>query len=152
MRKKCVSCGFICFITDETCKRCGSDNLAPFPQQVEPPEGGRQYSIKPLSFWNYLVYFLCALVIEFVALLPILSSLGMRHTSGAPVSNFEFYSLIIIIILHLPTLLITWSLGQLFGEPMMMLTPFMQILFWTFLFGYIARRKRTKAASNESNL
>lgn len=144
MRRKCVSCGLICFISDESCKRCGSNNLVPFSYPNEQLVEAEQNPFKPLSVRNYLTYFLIALVIEIAALFPILSDLGMRHTSRA-VSNSEFYSLIIIFILHLPSILITMGLNQIGGGDWLLFTPILQIAFWIFLFVYFGRRKRIKS-------
>ena len=143
MRKKCVSCGFICFKTDEVCKRCGSNNLELFPYSVGTSNEEKQILSKPLSFWNYLIYFLLALVIEFVVLFPVLGGMGTSH--GSTVSHSQINNVIIVYILHLPTILITWILGQLTDPFVMVFTPITQIIFWTFLFAYLGRRKRIKS-------
>jgi hypothetical protein len=146
MRKKCGNCGLICFMSDETCKRCGSQQFVIDPDPNE--SQAKESHLKPLSFWSYLKYFLLAVLIEVVALASFIPALGeqmMRHSSNAPRPSGEIVSEWVAFILHLPTVLVTFPLAILTYTFIMLLTPLTQIIFFTCLFAYIARRRRMKS-------
>jgi hypothetical protein len=142
MRKKCISCGLICFLTDQFCKRCGSDNLLSISNTEKVLVKEFQSLKKQLSFWSYLLFFFLAVLIEFIALLPVLANIGMRHSSRAPLTEFEIKSRIVAFVAHLPTILLPYLLRDFDGGIFILITPITQIIFWTCLFSYIARRIR----------
>lgn len=86
-----------------------------------------------------LKYILLAILIEMIALLvyfPAFIEGMMRHSAGAPRSQIENVSNVVAFILHLPTILLTYSFDAL-----ILLTPITQIVFWSWLFAYIGRRR-----------
>ena len=93
--------------------------------------------------WTYLKCFLLAVAIEVVALaslLPGLAEIGMRHTAKAPPSDTEVLSGKVAFILHLPTVLLTWPFRNS-RTPIIFFTPLLQIVFLTFLFALISRKR-----------
>jgi hypothetical protein len=146
MSKKCISCGVVWFVSDESCKRCGSvefivDDSTDTKNKLPEKTG------KSLSGWSYVKCFFLAVLIEVVALasgLPaVAAGIGTRHSANAPPSNEP---LIVIserafFILHLPTILFTLPFKNS-RLPIIFLTPLGQIIFFTCLFAYIARRKQ----------
>jgi hypothetical protein len=125
MSKKCKNCDLVCFASDEACKRCGSPDFADSDSNFVP---------KTISFWTYLCCFLLALVFEVVAILPALGSLGFSK-SGTGLSAILF-------LLHLPSSAVTLLLLNLTGNPLpLLLTPLLQIIFWTSYLIYRLRKK-----------
>ncbi|MDQ3797856.1 MAG: hypothetical protein M3384_00250 [Acidobacteriota bacterium] len=139
MRKKCIECGLIGFISDEICKRCGSNKLTAIPNQNASPAQERETFPEPLSIWNYLIYAFLAIIIEIGATSPIWLLIGSHP--GGDASGF----LQLAFILNLPTVLITWSLDILIGSNFnrIFFTPITQIIFWVCLFAYFGNRRRT---------
>lgn len=150
MRKKCSQCGFVNFIADESCKKCGSDKL--FKTLVSDslliktlPNESRK-----LPIWGYPIFFILALIAEFVALLPILANLGMRHSANAAVTDWERSAQFWIFILHLPSSVVPWLFTQ-FGEifsVFYLFVPFTQIIFWTFFLPFIWKKLNNCMESN----
>lgn len=84
-------------------------------------------------------YFLLATLIEAVALavyFPAFIGGMMRHSARAPRSQAEIISGAAAFILHLPTILITYPFDAL-----ILVTPVTQVVFLTWLFAYIGRRR-----------
>jgi hypothetical protein len=80
---------------------------------------------------------LLAVVIELIALaayFPAFIEGMMRHSSQAPRGQLENVSGIVGFLLHLPTILLTYPFG-----PLVLITPFTQIVFWSWLLSYAAR-------------
>jgi len=125
MRKKCALCGMICFISDASCKRCGSTELINFPNYIELPVNKQSNPSRSLLVWSYLLFFCLALVIEVVATSPIWGLIGTGP--GGDHTDFERSALI----LNLPTVLLIWFLGKITGSNIILflLTPFTQIIF-----------------------
>jgi hypothetical protein len=140
MRKKCVSCGMICFISDVSCKRCGSTELNDFPNDEEPASNKQQNPMRSLTIWSYLILFCLAVFFEIVATSPIWGLIGSG--SGGDQTGF----LRLAFILNLPTVIIIWSLDKLIGTDsvLYLITPFTQIIFWFCLFVCLARRRWSK--------
>lgn len=143
MRKKCASCELIGFANDEVCRRCGSDKIFKYPEPEELPKIPVD-SKKNLPIWSYLICFVLACIIEFIALLPVLANLGMRHSAAAPVSEFEKNSQIAAFILHLPTSIFAYVFWGYGGEFIFINAPFIQIIFWTLIFAKLWRKINNK--------
>lgn len=139
-RKKCNACGLIAFASDEVCKRCGSDKLFGYQMPEALPVTTNLSTEKSLPFWNYIVCFVLACVFECVAIFPVLANIGFRHSANAPVSDYERNSAVVAFILHLPTSAIAYISVHLDGGLLFLLTPFIQIIFWTFMFSKLWRR------------
>ena len=147
MRKQCTSCGFITFISDESCKRCGSPHLVITPGPGGSPAGDNQPVPGSLPFTSYLKCFSLAVLIEVIALasfLPALAEQMMRHSARASRTQMEIVSEGVASVLHLPTILIMWPLTVMTDSIIVWLTPVTQIIFWTVLFTSIARRRRAQ--------
>jgi hypothetical protein len=133
MYRQCVSCEFIFSSTGDHCPKCGSKRLISAPE----PAGDSDVSASSrIPFSASLICFGLAVLIEFFALLLFIGEAGMRHSPNAPMSNGEF----LILILHLPTVLLSWALGNTFAP----FVPITQLIFWTYLFSGIWRRLAAK--------
>ncbi len=145
MRKKCSSCGLICFDSDEICKRCGSKQL--FNNKLSEVEAVElsPKSSKKLPFWSYIIFFVIAVIIEFVSLLPGLANMGMRHSANAPLSDSERTAQLWFFILNLPFALLPWLLTQIsqIFDIFYLFVPFAQIIFWTIFLAYLWKRLKT---------
>jgi len=148
MRKKCVSCGLICFSADETCKRCGSNQLEMTSTVNNSPNNIAPVSVKQNLPPNYLKYFFFAVGIEFFALLlslPAWGQIGMHNSANASSSIFEILCGLIFLVLHFPTLYINIALMLLTRtEIFLFLTPITQIAFWTYFLARMNLRKMRK--------
>lgn len=92
-----------------------------------------------MSRRGLIKYILLAILIEAIALaayFPAFAEGMMRHSARAPRSRMEVISNVAAFILHLPTVLLTYPFGAL-----ILVTPITQIVFLTWLFAYIGRRK-----------
>ena len=151
MRKRCISCGLICFVDDESCKRCGSTELKAISNENHLSNHNAPESLKPNSPPNYFRYFLFAVGIEFGALvlsLPGLAASGMRHSANAPTSMFEMIAGLLVFMLHFPTLFINLALMMITqSEVFILLTPVTQIIFWTY---FLARLNRKRTVNQKS--
>lgn len=90
-------------------------------------------------------YALRAVAIELVALAvyaPAVFAGMMRHSSLAPRTSLENISSAAAYILHLPTVLFTYPFDGL-----VLVTPFTQVVFWTWLLSYIDARRQTGSAA-----
>jgi hypothetical protein len=124
MSKKCKNCDLVCFASVEACQRCGSSDFTDTVSAFVP---------KTISFWKYVRCFLLALVFEFIAILPALGSLGFSN-GGTGLSAVMF-------LLHLPSSAVTLLLLNLTGNPLpLLLTPLLQIIFWTSYLIYRLRK------------
>lgn len=139
-RKKCNACGLIAFASDEVCKRCGSDELFESKMPEDLPVTENLSTDESLPVWNYVVCFVLACILEAVAIFPILANIGFRHTANAPVSYFDQLWVIAVIILHLPTLIFAYIFSYVNDGLALLLTPFIQIIFLTFIFSKLWRR------------
>jgi len=85
---------------------------------------------------TFVVSLCLAVVIEFVALLPIFALMGTSHGSHAP-NEAELQVERLSFILHLPTVLIAWGLDKLvLDNAFLLIVPITQIIFWTVVFNY----------------
>jgi hypothetical protein len=133
MYRQCISCEYTFSSTGDLCPKCGSKRFISAPEPsaaVAVALNGR------IPFSANLICFGLAALIEFFALLLYLGKAGMRHSPNAPMSNGEF----LILILHLPTILLSWALGNLFAP----FVPITQPIFWTYLFSGVWRRLAAK--------
>jgi hypothetical protein len=92
-----------------------------------------------MSSRGIVKYILLAILIEVVALavyFPAFAAGMMRHSARAPRSPMENISNVAGFILHLPTILLTYPFDTL-----VIVTPVTQIVFLTWLFAYVGRRK-----------
>ena len=92
-----------------------------------------------MSSRGRLKYILLAILIEVIALVayfPAYIEGMMRHSARAPRSEMENISNVAAFILHLPTIILTYPFGAL-----VLVTPITQIVFFSWLFAYIGRRK-----------
>ena len=148
MRKKCVSCGLICFLADESCKRCGSTQLEIISTANNSPNNIAPKFAKQNLSPNYLKYFFFAVGIEFLALVlsfPAWGQIGMHGGANASSSIFEILCGLIFLVLHFPTLYINIALMLLTRtEIFLFLTPITQIAFWTYFLARLNLRKRRK--------
>src|SRR5262245_58987227 len=81
---------------------------------------------------------LLAILIEIVALavyFPAFIEGMMRHSALAPRKPIESVSNALGFVMHLPTILLTYPLDGL-----VLVTPLTQIVFWSWLLGYLRRR------------
>ena len=142
MRKKCSQCGMICFASDEICGRCGAKTLFEIQLPSDTTSENIEIGQNKISWWGYLIFFVLAVIIEFFALLPILANIGWRHSANAPMSDFERKSQFWAFVLHLPTVIVPWTLNQLIDifSPFYLFIPFTQIIFWTFCLAFIWKR------------
>jgi hypothetical protein len=92
--------------------------------------------------WGYPIVFVLAVLIEFLACLPGLANLGMRHSASAAVSDWELRAQFWLFVLHLPTAAVPWVLSkvsQVFST-FYIFVPFTQIIFWTIILRVIWQR------------
>ena len=147
MRKKCVSCGLICFLADESCKRCGSIQLEIISTANHSSNSNALTAKQKLSP-NYLKYFFFAIGIEFLALVlsfPAWGQIGMHHSANASSSIFEMLCGLLFLVLHFPTLFVNLALMLLLhNEIFLFLTPITQIAFWTYFLARMNLRKMRK--------
>lgn len=139
MRKKCAECGFICFKSDESCKKCGSSELELVPVSESLNSATVISADNPMSFWNYVLNFGLAIFIEFLALLPILMFIG-SHGKGT--SDFEINMLRLVYILNLPSSFVFWFLQQAVHNDFILLNPLTQVIFWWWLLNFVTRRMK----------
>jgi hypothetical protein len=142
MRKKCPQCGLICFPANEVCQRCGSQTLIESVAGDDKPLEREVIEEKTVPFWAYLIFFVLAVLIEFLALMPALANLGMRHSANAAVSDSERRAQFWIFILHLPSALLPWMCSQISEvfSIFYLLVPFAQIIFWTWFLAFLWKR------------
>lgn len=143
MRKKFVSCGLIGFATDKICRRCGSDKIFKYPESDELQKNPVD-SKKNLPVWSYLICFVLACIIEFIALLPVLANIGWRHSAAAPVSKTESEFQIAAFVLHLPSSFLYWLPYPFDGAFALLLIPFTQLIFWTLFLSFLWRKIQNK--------
>lgn len=121
MSKKCKKCNLVCFPSENICKRCNSEEF--FVSTVS------KLGTPEIPFGKYLICFLIAVAIEFVALLPALAGLGFSKASNGLG--------VLLFFLHLPTIAITMLLTNLTGNTeLFLLTPVLQVIFWTIVIIY----------------
>lgn len=133
-RKKCAACGLIAFASEDVCKRCGSDKLFDYAMPEDLPLETKTNSKNEMHFLNYVACFMLACIVECAAIFPILQYVGLS-ASGAATSYEEQLSVVIVFVLHLPTSFFVYLLfGTDFGFFLLLITPFIQIIFWTFMF------------------
>src|SRR6478672_10060838 len=113
MRKECIDCNLICFAHDTTCKRCGSDHLVEVPlPSLQPVRRTSLFHRLPIV-WCYLITVIIsislALIIEFIALLPILPLMGWCRSGPYQPTAEELSLEHLSFVLHLPTILVTWG-------------------------------------------
>jgi hypothetical protein len=144
LRKKCAACGLIGFAGDESCRRCGGENLDRVPLSTAAPTENFPANSRKSPLLIYFLSFVLALVVESIALLPVLGTIGMRHSANAPVGQWEIDAARLFFILHLPSALPPYLFNSIIpGNPITVLyffVPFTQIVFWTGLFTYAARK------------
>jgi hypothetical protein len=144
MKRKCSSCGLVCFTTDNVCKRCGSDKIIDAESEFAIMS---EYSKSDhsLPFWSYLLCIFVAIIIEIMALFPVISNIGWRHSSRAPLSDYEIQSQISAFAFHLPTVLVPWLLSKLSEDfsVLYLLIPFTQIIFWTIIISFLLKWIKT---------
>jgi hypothetical protein len=141
MKRKCSSCDLVCFATDNVCKRCGSDKIIDEDSEFEVMS---EY-LNPdhsLPFWNYLLCFFVAIIMEIIALFPVISNIGWRHSSKAPLTDYEIKSQMTAFVLHLPTVFVPWLLSKLSEafSVLYLLIPLTQIVFWTIIISFLLKR------------
>jgi hypothetical protein len=69
MRKKCVACSSICFMSDEFCKRCGSTQLETIPFPVSDEATGKDfYSSSKPNKSKFVKYFIFMIFAQFAIL------------------------------------------------------------------------------------
>ena len=96
--------------------------------------------------WTYLGCFLLAVLIEVIALLsllPGLATIGTSHSQKTPPNVLELFSERAGFILHLPTILLTLPLMNLWF-PIIFFTPVLQVAFWTIVFVLFSRWRRER--------
>lgn len=144
MRKKCLSCGLICFLNEASCKRCGADRLEIISAAPENDLAPAALKTPKNSAASYLVCFVLAVGIEFVALVvtvPAWGGIGM-HSGGAQASTTQIVAAVLFLVLHIPSLLINLTLMIILSSDIFFfLMPLTQIAFWTYLLARLNRRR-----------
>ena len=96
---------------------------------------------------GYMKYFFYAVITELAALVltfPAIAAGSMRHSGNAPVSGFEQLLGLAALALHFPTILLTFTLTILTDTLFVLLTPITQVIFLTYFFARMNRRKMIK--------
>jgi C4-dicarboxylate transporter len=137
----------ICFLTDESCKKCGSNQLDIISVSEDISGKSSLESSEQQASSGYLKYFFYAVITELIALVltfPAIAAGSMRHSGNAPVSGFEQLLGLAALALHFPTILLTFTLTILTDTLFVLVTPITQVIFLTYFFARLNRRKIIK--------